>query len=63
MENNMTVWGFGRNDKPLQRLLTQLPGHLTIAFLEPSDSSKLPDLAESVFHDLDIKVAAVEQRP
>jgi hypothetical protein len=40
-----------------------LPAHLTVAFLENSDPSKLPDAVGAVSSDLEVKVASVEQRP
>ena len=32
LQNNMTVFGFGRTDNPVTKFLTQVPSHMTIGF-------------------------------
>jgi hypothetical protein len=48
MESNMTVFGFGRKYKTIDRLLTRSPAHFTIALCESRDFSAVERFIRSL---------------
>ncbi|MBI1878025.1 MAG: hypothetical protein HYR94_07330 [Chloroflexi bacterium] len=61
MENNMTVFGFGRKLTGTTRFLTQVPAHFTIGFAESSTSA--PNVINSAFRDLVVLLGQPEALP
>jgi hypothetical protein len=56
MENNMTVFGFGRQYSTDGRLLTQVPTHMTIGFGE--DTLQAVGTIDGSFRDIGVSVGA-----
>ena len=54
MENNMTVFGFGRRD--LLKYLKQIPAHFTIGFARTNDLANITRIIDAAYRDLAIAV-------
>ncbi len=63
VEGKIAEWGFGCRGVPPERLIKQVPGQMTTAFLEPADRSMLSEAVNSVFGDMEVRIASVEERP
>lgn len=60
MENNMTVFGFGREYKDGRQLLTELPSRFTIGFAESADADSVTAQIDSAFREPQIVVGSAE---
>ena len=60
MESNMTVFGFGRRLRGLQRHMTAAPARFTIGFVETKDFA---NLINSAWSDPKVKIGRAEARP
>jgi len=59
MENNMTVFGFGRLG--LAKFMDQVPAHFTIGFAEDGDFAAAARVIESAYRELIVTVRTPEQ--
>jgi hypothetical protein len=61
MENNMTVFGFGRQYRCCDRYLTAVPAKLTIGFAETKQFPEILKIVESTLQPLDINISNIEK--
>jgi len=59
MENNMTVFGFGRSDRPLSGLMTSTPQHFTIGLINGTGYEQNSKIVKSAYKDLAISIESV----
>ncbi len=62
MQQNMTVFGFGREYRCCEKYLTAVPAHLTIGFAENNDFEEIKKVIESAYKPLTISVGAPEKQ-
>jgi hypothetical protein len=60
MQENMTVFGFGR--KGIEKFMTQTPAHFTIGFAESGDFASAQRVIEAAYQDIEISLGAAESR-
>ena len=60
MEQNMTVFGFGR--KGIEKYMTHIPAHFTIGFSETSDFDSARQVIDSAYQPLETRLGKVETR-
>jgi hypothetical protein len=58
MENNMTVFGFGRLN--LNKYMTLTPSHFTIGFVERSDRASVSAVIDSIYNPIHIEVGGIQ---
>jgi len=63
MENNMTVFGFGRQHRCCGRYLTAVPAEFTIGLIETSETSRVSHAIASAVARPKVEKLALEARP
>ena len=61
MENNMTVFGFGRSN--LSKYLSQVPGYFTVGFARTNDLGNISQIIDAAYRDLGITIGSLETLP
>ena len=61
MQQNMTVFGFGRVRSPLQMLMKDVPAHFTIGLCDARDYHTVKKIINSAYRDLSIKIGKPEK--
>ena len=56
MENNMTVFGFGRSN--LSKYLSQVPGYFTVGFARTNDLGNISQIIDAAYRDLGITIGS-----
>ena len=59
MENNMTVFGFGRSDSPLTGLMSSTPQHFTMGLINGTGYEQNSKIVNSAYKDLAISIESV----
>jgi hypothetical protein len=63
MEGSMVVFGFGRKENLIERLLDAVPATFTIGFAETTDMGQIPDTINATVHDLHVLAGDPLARP
>ncbi len=61
MENNMTVFGFGRNNSPTEALINAAPQHLTIGLMDGTQYAQCSKIINGAYKPLTVAAGSPEQ--
>jgi len=62
MENNMTVFGFGRNNAPTEALINNVPQHLTIGLMDGTQFTQCSKIINGAYRPMAVAAGSPEQQ-